>query len=130
MVLRAKIVFKSKTGKEGWSNREVQVIIPNPRVMLGERPSLSRISPPTPTAASMRAVLATAAMDGWDLQHIDVDQAYHRADNDEDRIVEEGHLRTTTVWTTMVMEIQKRHESKGLPAVQRIPIHVQETRQR
>ena len=39
-------------------------------------------SSPTPTASSMSAVLATAAVKGWELRHIDVEQAYLQADID------------------------------------------------
>ncbi|CAM9933388.1 unnamed protein product [Ascophyllum nodosum] len=40
-------------------------------------------SSPTPTASSMRAVLATAAVKGWELPHIDGEQACLQADIDE-----------------------------------------------
>ncbi|CAN0178768.1 unnamed protein product [Ascophyllum nodosum] len=40
-------------------------------------------SSPTPTASSMRAVLATAAVKNWELRHIDVEQTYIQADIDE-----------------------------------------------
>ena len=45
-------------------------------------------SSPTPTASSMRAVLATVAVKNWKLRHIDVEQAYLQACIDEDIYIE------------------------------------------
>ena len=45
-------------------------------------------SSPTPTASSMKAVLATATLKNWELRHIDVEQAYLQADIDEEIYIE------------------------------------------
>ena len=45
-------------------------------------------SSPTPTASSMRAVLATAAVKNLEFRHIDVEQAYLQVDIDEEIYIE------------------------------------------
>ena len=42
----------------------------------------------TLTASSMKAVLATAAVNNWELRHIDVEQAYLQADIGEEICIE------------------------------------------
>ena len=45
-------------------------------------------SPPTPTASSMRAVLATAQVGGLELRHIEVQQIYLLANSDKGLFIE------------------------------------------
>ena len=45
-------------------------------------------SSPTPTASSMRAVLASAAVKNWKLRYINVEQAHLQADIDEEIYIE------------------------------------------
>ena len=45
-------------------------------------------SSPTPTASSMRAVIAAAAVKNWEFLYIDVEQAYLQVDIDEEIYIE------------------------------------------
>ena len=74
-VLGTKTLFKRKTGKDGQIEKyKCRFVTQGFRQVKGLHYHES--SSPTPTASSMRAVLATAAVKNWELWHIDVEQAY------------------------------------------------------
>ena len=86
-VLGTKTLFKRKIGKDGQVEKyKCRFVTQGFRQIKGlhYHESFS----PTPTAASMRAVLATAAVEDWELRHIDVEQAYLQADIDEEIYIE------------------------------------------
>ncbi|CAM9949201.1 unnamed protein product [Ascophyllum nodosum] len=71
-VLDTKTLFKREIGKDG------QIEKYKCRFVTQRFPQVKGFyyhesSSPTPTASSMRAILATAAMKNWELRHIDVE---------------------------------------------------------
>ena len=86
-VLGIKTLFKRKIGKDGWIEKyKCRFVTKGFRQVRGLHYHESSF--PTPTASSMRTVLATAAVKNWELRHIDVEQAYLQADIDEEIYIE------------------------------------------
>ena len=77
-VLGTKTLFKRKIGKDGQIEKyKCRFVTQGFRQVKGLHYKES--SSPTPTASSMRAILATAAVRDWELRHIDAEQAYLQA---------------------------------------------------
>ena len=86
-VLGTKTLFKRKIGKDGQMEKyKCRFVTQGFRQVKGLHYHES--CSPTPKASSVRAVLATAAVKNWELQHIDVEQAYLQADIDEEIYIE------------------------------------------
>ncbi|CAN0353481.1 unnamed protein product, partial [Ascophyllum nodosum] len=86
-VLGTKTLFKRKIGKDGQIEKyKCRFVTQGFCLVKGLHYHES--SSPTPTASSMRAVLATAAVKNWELRHINVEQAYLQADIDEEIYIE------------------------------------------
>ena len=74
-VLGTKTLFKRKIGKDGQIKKhKCHFVTEGFRQVKGLHYHES--SSPTPTASSMRAVLATAAVKNWELRHIDVEHKH------------------------------------------------------
>ena len=94
-VLGTKTLFKRKIGKDGQIEKyKCRFVTQGFRQVKGSHHHES--SSPTPTASSMRAVLATAAVKNWELRHIEVEQAYLQADIDEEIYIELPDARFRT----------------------------------
>ena len=86
-VLGTETLFKRKIGKDGQIEKyKCRSMTQGFRQVRGL--NYHESSSPTPTASSLRAVLATAAMKNWELRHIDGEQAYLQADIDEEIYIE------------------------------------------
>ena len=86
-VLGTKTLFKRKIGKDGQMEKyKCRFVTQGFRQVKGLHYHES--CSPTPKASSVRAVLTTAAVKNWELQHIDVEQAYLQADIDEEIYIE------------------------------------------
>ena len=86
-VLGTKTLFKRKIGKDSQIEKYKCPFVTQ-RFLQVKGLHYRESSSPTPTASSMRAVLATAAMNNWELRHIDVEQAYLQADIGEEIYIE------------------------------------------
>ncbi|CAM9520770.1 unnamed protein product, partial [Ascophyllum nodosum] len=86
-VLGTKTLFKRKIGKDGQIEKYKRRFA-NQGFRQVKGLHYHESSSPTPTASSMRAVLATAAMKNWELRHIDVVQGCLQADIDEELYIE------------------------------------------
>ena len=141
-VLGTKTLFKRKIGKDGQIEKyKCRFVAQGFRQVKGLPNHES--SSPTLTASSMRAVLATAAVNNWELRHIDVEQAYLQANIDEEINIElpedyrafpnaVGLLRKAIFGLVIMLipKIHRQYQREGLRAVPRESMRVQENRRR